>query len=704
MYESVKQAPKGTGQVSSHNADVALWLPDFCTMAGRKAENQDSLLITTCLPYGFPSLSSFSPSSAHSGDHPSFTAPLLVLMADGVSACQFPKQASQSVINTVTHYITSKLAEMVQTDRVQANEASSESQRHSASKAQEQSLNPLHSFDDNQIAIVIKEAVHQANDSLYFPQEYDRLPALLSTLSGLLCIGDRIHLFHTGDSRIYRIGIDSMVLLTKDHHIHHGRDKGALSAAIGADTRVELQQSVFTLHQNECLALMTDGVYESITPAELQFELCAAVQAMHQSVACPNQIIDHLQMSQRLCEHAFSEGSYDNLSVIMLGMNDEITKTKTHRETDNAIALDQGLDSDRSHAQDINHYRLPTGLAVGAQIDNFVVKKIIARTARSEVYLVEDNDQHAFVLKSPSLNVIADGYYLREFLKERKIGLSLSKHKRIGEPAYNQVNPNSVSSHDPLLTSDVSKKLNATFNASNASGLLRYYPVPASSTYLYHLTEYIEGESLRVFMDRQAPCDIWQTYDLLTKIGMAVRVMHRNYLLHQDIKPENILLTQSGAVKLIDFGSASSSILKDSTRPPNGDLHYAAPEYYTDAPKGVHSDLFSIAVIGYELLTGELPFSSQELMNPSVSLVVPAERLRQNRVPATSQQALMRALHSSTQARYQAIGEFLQDFNPDNSNNTRDPEPLIIRHPLLVWHSICFIQFVIIISLLIYFS
>jgi len=696
MYESVKQAPKETSQLSSHDVDVALWLPDFCTMAGRKAENQDSLLITTCLPY-----ESFV--SARSDYHPSFKAPLLVLMADGVSACQFPKQASQSVINTVTRHITSKLAEMVQTDRTQENEASSELQDHSLSKPQDQVQNSLYSFDDNQIAIVIKDAVHKANDALYFPQAYQRLPALLSTLSGLLCIGDRIHLFHTGDSRIYRIGIDSMMLLTKDHHIHHGRDKGALSAAIGADTRVELQQSVFTLHQNECLALMTDGVYESITPAELQFELCAAVQAMHQSVECPNQIIDHLQTSQRLCEHALSEGSHDNLSVVMLGMNDAITKIKTHRETDNGIALDQSVDGGSSHTQDINHYRLPTGLVVGAQIDNFVVKKIIARTARSEVYLVEDDDQHAFVLKSPNLNVIADGHYLREFLKERKIGLSLSKHKRIGEPAYNQVDPNSVSSHEQILTSDVSKKLSATFNASNASGLLRYYPVPASSTYLYHLTEYIEGESLRVFMDRQTPCDIWQTYDLLTKIGMAVRVMHRNYLLHQDIKPENILLTQSGAVKLIDFGSASSSILKDSTRPPNGDLHYAAPEYYTDAPKGVHSDLFSIAVIGYELLTGELPFSSQELMNPSGSLVVPAERLRQNRVPDSSQQALMRALHASTQARYQAIGEFLQDFNPDNSNDIRDPEPLMIRNPLLVWHSICFVQFVIIISLLIYF-
>ena len=146
-----------------------------------------------------------------------------------------------------------------------------------------------------------------------------------------------------------------MVLLTKDHHIHHGRDKGALSAAIGADTRVELQQSVFTLHQNECLALMTDGVYESIAPAELQFELCAAVQAMHQSVGCPNQIIDHLQMSQRLCEHAFSEGSYDNPSSNMQGMNEVIKKRKTHRETDKGIALDQSVESKRSPAQVINH-------------------------------------------------------------------------------------------------------------------------------------------------------------------------------------------------------------------------------------------------------------------------------------------------------------------------------------------------------------
>ena len=698
MKKGGTQDFKTTDKTSYYSADNALWLLDFHSMQGRKSENQDSLLITTCLPYD-----KFSASSSNVEYH---HALLLVLMADGVSACQFPKQASQLVVNTVTHHLTLALK-----NGALKNEAIEE-----MVLAENQSQSANIDFDDNQVAILIKEAVNKANDALYFPQVYERVPPLLSTLSGLLCIGDRIHLFHTGDSRIYRVGLESIKVLSKDHRIHHGQDKGALSAAIGADTMVELQQSVFTLHQNECLALMTDGVYESIAASELQFELCSAVKALCQ----PSQTIDttdnssndgavnSLSISQSICEQAFNEGSHDNLSMVILGMNAQaLHKQKTagsDHTKNNSNNKNASLHDAMPH--DIHRYQLLTGLEVGARIDGFIVKHIIARTARSEVYLVQDENHHLFALKSPSLSAITDGHYLREFLKERKIGLSLSKHRRAGEPAYNQADPNNLSSDSSLTgISSIKPYLDAS-SALSASGLLRYYPVPASSTYLYHLTEYIEGESLRDFMDRHAPCDVWQTYDLLTKIGMAVRVMHRNYLLHQDIKPENILLTTSGAVKLIDFGSASSLILKDSTRPPNGDLHYAAPEYYSDAPKGVYSDLFSIAVIGYELLTNELPFSSQDLMSShqaSHTLTLPAQSLRQHRVPTASQQALMRALHSNTQARYQAIGEFLQDFNPDNTSNIRDPEPLIIRHPLLVWHSICFIQFVIILSLLAYF-
>lgn len=665
------------------SADYALWWLDFFTMKGRKAENQDSLLITTCLPYHLLDAPlNKADDSNHSKQTVMPPAPLLVLMADGVSACQFPKQASQLVINTVADKLTLALSKLA----------------HMQDEAQEvfDDRTSVMSFDDDQIASIIKVAVNKANDTLCIPQAYQRVPPLLSTLSGLLCIGDRIHLFHTGDSRIYRVGIDSLTVLSEDHRIHRGQDKGALSAAIGADTQLDLQQSVFTLHQDECLAIMTDGVYEHIDATELQFELCTAATRMFEAVAATHKLPVGFNASQTICEHAFTEGSHDNLSMMMLSMDAMSTHASRSNQTDaNSLDSRHGSASTSLSMSDMRRYQLPTGLQVGDSIDGFTVVTIIARTARSDVYLVHDEYENDFVLKSPSLDTIEDGHYLRDFLKERKIGLSLSKHRRVGESAYNQADPNRL-----YTTGSNGSSAQSMGSGLSASGLLRYYPVPASTTYLYHLTEYIEGESLRDFIERNAPCDVWQTYDLLTKIGMAVRVMHRNYLLHQDIKPENVLLTQSGAVKLIDFGSASSSILKDSTRPPNGDLHYAAPEYYTDAPKGVHSDLFSIAVIGYELLTGQLPFGSQDLMNPQHALVMPAQPLRKQNVPAVSQQALMRALHSNTNARYQAIGEFLQDFNPDNRANSRDPEPLITRNPLLVWHSICFIQAMIIVLLL----
>lgn len=241
---------------SIDDGSTALWWLDFFTMAGRKTENQDSLLITTCLPYQCSGAESSNAnrSISQARSHPSSSAPLLVLMADGVSACQFPKQASRLVVNTIAHKITLGLTALTQSQ----DETSSIS------------------FDDDQVATIIKTAVNKANDILYFPQSYQRVPPLLSTLSGLLCIGDRIHLFHTGDSRIYRVGVDCLTVLSKDHRVHRGQDKGALAAAIGADSQMELQQSVFTLHQNECLAIMTDGVYEHIEPTELQFELCSS--------------------------------------------------------------------------------------------------------------------------------------------------------------------------------------------------------------------------------------------------------------------------------------------------------------------------------------------------------------------------------------------------------------------------------------------
>ena len=102
---------------STHlSADHALWWLDFFTTKGRKAENQDSLLITTCLPYHFLDATLTGSNHSNQAKHTAMPpAPLLVLMADGVSACQFPKQASQLVINIVADKLTLALSKLAQT-------------------------------------------------------------------------------------------------------------------------------------------------------------------------------------------------------------------------------------------------------------------------------------------------------------------------------------------------------------------------------------------------------------------------------------------------------------------------------------------------------------------------------------------------------------------------------------------------------------
>lgn len=201
------------------------------------------------------------------------------------------------------------------------------------------------------------------------------------------------------------------------------------------------------------------------------------------------------------------------------------------------------------------------------------------------------------------------------------------------------------------------------------------------------------GTSLRVLLDSQPPLSLAQTYEIISKVALALRVMHRNYLLHQDVKPENVILTPNSEIKLIDFGSTGSLLLKNALTPPAGDLHYTAPEYYNHAPKGIHSDIFSLGVMTYEMLTGKLPFEVKELANLKEkvpigqSLTFIDVRQLRPELPFWVNDVLIRALHPDGASRYQSLGEFLSDLDPacHTSSDSQKSAPLIVRQPVLFW-------------------
>ena len=121
-----------------------------------------------------------------------------------------------------------------------------------------------------------------------------------------------------------------------------------------------------------------------------------------------------------------------------------------------------------------------------------------------------------------------------------------------------------------------------------------------------------------------------------------------------------------------------------------GDLHYIAPEYFSDAPKGVYSDIFSLGVVTYEMLTGLQPFDVDTLttaMTAQATQKLAFKNVRQLRtdLPFWVNDVLIRALQADSNRRYQSIGDFLTDLNPKSHADDKAKQPLIDKHPVLFW-------------------
>ncbi len=573
----------------------------WCSLAGKKSENQDSLLARPIdsLTQSNDSLDLLPAKQSHilPSDHW-----FLAALADGVSACQSPKQASLQA----SQAILTSLSQQYQPE-----------------------------LDSSFVTNAVAQAIQQANDTLYFGASLQQPLVYLSTLSGVLIAQSQLHMFHCGDSRIYRLSLppaqqltESVLFeqLTEDHRHTKGRFKGALAAVLGADAnltlQVDWQYARLALKPHDFLLLMTDGVYEYLNQPEMAVLLQAVLTQTSQQMAADFNL-DLNAVCQKLCQAALENGSRDNVTCMVLCV----------QETAQTVSQQQRL-------------QVPPVLVVGATFEGFTITDILQNTARSCLYAATTAQGERRVIKTLSAYFEDDAEGIRQFLKEEKIGLSFN--------------------HDSLL---------------------KFYPRSPGSTYLYHVTEFCKGITLRAFMDTHGPLSIEQTHAIIYKIGLALRVMHRNYFLHQDLKPENVILNEQGLLKLIDFGSAGSLLNTKSNAPPAGDLHYTAPEYYGDAPKGIYSDLFSLAVMTYELLTGQRPFTIKQLAHAQgQELTFNQLSNAQPQLPFWLNDVLIRALHLEYRSRYQSLGEFMSDLDPAHhqQDDTRTL-PLFERYPVLMW-------------------
>jgi serine/threonine protein kinase len=240
--------------------------------------------------------------------------------------------------------------------------------------------------------------------------------------------------------------------------------------------------------------------------------------------------------------------------------------------------------------------------------------------------------------------------------------------------------------------------------------VLKPGPQTRPRRYLYVVTEYIEGQTLAQWMRDHPQPDLETVRGLIDQIAKGLQAFHRLEMLHQDLRPENILIDRAGTVKLIDFGSARVAGVAEATALAErgtmlGTPQYSAPEYFLWEEGTTRSDQFSLGVIAYQMLGGRLPYGAEvaKCRTAAEQKRLKYASLLQSRrdVPVWVDGAIKKAVHPNPERRYEAISEFLYDLRqPNRSFQSDRAPPLIERNPLVFWKSLSLTLFVLLLVLL----
>jgi serine/threonine protein phosphatase PrpC len=350
-------------------------------------------------------------------------------------------------------------------------------------------------------------------------------------------------------------------------------------------------------------------------------------------------------------ELALSNNSDDNLSI-------------------QAVFVEQiGSATQGEAVQVLSRLPFPPLLSPGQMLDGLRIKKIMHESNRSQVYLVEDEKNTLLVMKTPSVIFQDDTAYIERFVMESWIGA------RIQSPQ-----------------------------------VARVISAPESRSCLYYLTEYISGPTLTQLLKERGKLSIVDAVELIEQLIRGIRAFHRKETLHQDLKPDNIVIGAKGPM-IVDFGSCWVAGIEEIVTPFTrdnilGTADYSAPEYRYGDKQGPSSDQFSLAVLLYEMLTGKLPYggnyakamdlnSFQKLKYISAMQINPL-------VPYWLDRALEKALSIYPSARYEALSEWLQDLKRPNPEwLTQRQRPLMERHPDKVWKFLAVTGWLCVIALLV---
>jgi len=357
------------------------------------------------------------------------------------------------------------------------------------------------------------------------------------------------------------------------------------------------------------------------------------------------------ELAHLIVQYAQKNGSDDNLTCLLVKID--------------SLPQENLQETSRQLTQRV----IPPVLAEGNTIDQYEIIRVLHSGTRSHVYLARSHfDRKRYVLKAPSSNFSDDLVYLQGFIREGWIGRQITH-----------------------------------------SSIMKIHRYADSSPFLYHVCDYVEGKNLRQWMIDNPKPSLEKVREIAAELIKPMRFFQRMGIVHRDLKPENIILNENGKAVFIDFGTAQAEGFDEiagavKEEVPVGATDYIAPEYLAGEKATAYSDLFSVGVIVYEMLTGNIPYKDQysQVFDRQKSRrydYISASQYRPD-LPAWLDLVLKKVCHPSPRIRYRVISEFIQDLSTPNQQILRElkESPLIQRNPLRFWKLVVCVLMVIVIT------
>ncbi len=197
--------------------------------------------------------------------------------------------------------------------------------------------------------------------------------------------------------------------------------------------------------------------------------------------------------------------------------------------------------------------------------------------------------------------------------------------------------------------------------------IVEVYDVGEDNGEYYIVMEYIEGKHLKQLLKKRGKLTVTEAVDIVLQITDGLSVAHDSYIIHRDIKPQNIMILENGLVKITDFGiaMAMNSTQLTQTNSVMGSVHYLPPEQASGKGATLQSDIYSIGILFYELLTGKLPFKGENAVEIALKHLkepLPSIRYELPNIPQSVENIIIKATAKNPKNRYADAREMHEDL------------------------------------------